>query len=83
MKKIRYSVDINPRNPGSRRIERVVIYGLQNEPSSVTIANPASGSDERALDFAYDARVGAMTVRKPGVCVVDDFDLRIRDATTS
>ncbi|CAM9846582.1 unnamed protein product [Ascophyllum nodosum] len=63
-------------------IERVVIYGLQKEPSSVTIANPASGPDERALEFAYDARVGTMTVRKPDVCVVDDFDLRIRDATT-
>ena len=82
MKKIRYSVDINTLNPGSRRIERVVIYGLQKEPSSVTIANPASGPDERALEFAYDARVGTMTVRKPDVCVVDDFDLRIRDATT-
>lgn len=76
----------------ANRIERVVIAGVGAEPSSVTLqmATPAAlGGGEAAaaaavpLDFAYDAVVRVLTVRKPDVCVVDDFDLRLSFAAAA
>eukprot|EP00903_Cladosiphon_okamuranus_P006839 g6661.t2 len=75
-------------------IERVVIAGVGAEPSSVTLqmATPSAleGGEAAAaavaavpLDFTYDAVARVLTVRKPDVCVVDDFDLRLSFATAA
>lgn len=53
-----------------------MVCGLHKKPSKVVIATGASSS-ERTLGFTYDTRVGAMTIRKPEVGVVDNFDLRL------
>lgn len=74
------------------RIERVVIAGVSAEPSSVTLqmaVPPSSGGGEAVsaaavpLEFTYDALAKALTVRKPDVCVVDDFDLRLSFAAAA
>lgn len=58
------------------RIERVVIAGVKTEPSAATLT--MAGSDTAvALGFAYDAAAGLLTVRKPDVCVAEDFDIRL------
>lgn len=89
---------------GTSRIERVVIAGVDAEPSSVTLQmvtapTPGGGGDETPaaaaaaaaveeaavvpLDFTYDALARVVTVRKPDVCVVDDFDLRLSFAAAA
>lgn len=58
-----------------------MICGLQKKPSEVFIATAASSS-ERTLGFTYDARVGAITIRKPEVGVLENFDLRLDEMRT-
>ena len=58
------------------RIERVVIAGVKTEPSSATLT-VAGSATTTPLGFAYDAAAGLMTVRKPDVCVAEDFDIRL------
>ncbi|CAM9381579.1 unnamed protein product [Pylaiella littoralis] len=67
-------------------IERVVIAGVDTEPSSVTlqmVEMPAAAEGVVPLDFTYDALARVVTVRKPDVCVVDDFDLRLSFAAVA
>lgn len=73
----------------------MVIAGVGAEPSSVTLrmvvaaAAPGGGNEEAIttasvpLDFTYDALARVLTVRKPDVCVVDDFDLSLSFAAAS
>lgn len=56
-----------------------MICGLQKKPSEVFIA---TASSERTLGFTYDARVGAITIRKPEVGVLENFDLRLDEMRT-
>lgn len=74
----------------------MVVAGVGAEPSSVTlqmvVAPPSGGGEATAsaalteavpLDFTYDALARVLTVRKPDVCVVDDFDLRLSFAAVA
>lgn len=54
----------------------MVIAGLANKPSTVTLTTGAS-TVEYSLDFAYDAKTEVLTVKKPDVCVVENFDMSI------
>lgn len=54
----------------------MVIAGVKTEPASATLT--VAGSDTAiTLGFAYDAAAGLLTVRKPDVCVAEDFDIRL------
>lgn len=64
------------------RIERVVIAGVKTEPSSATLT-VAGTATAIPLGFAYDAAAGLLTVRKPDVCVAEDFDIRLSFYSTS
>ncbi len=65
----------------------MVIAGVDAEPSSVTLRMGAASAPEASeavpLDFTYDALTRVVSVRKPDVCVVEDFDLRVSFAATS
>lgn len=51
-------------------IERVVVVGLKAEPQRVH----ASAVE---LSFTYDKARGVLTIRRPGIKVVDDFEIVI------
>lgn len=72
---------------GTSRIERVVIAGVDSEPLSAMLQmvdTPSSAAVGAVpLDFTYDALTRVVIVRKPDVCVVDDFDLRLSFATSA
>ena len=54
----------------------MVIAGMKTEPSSATIT-VAGSATTIPLGFAYDTVAGLITVRKPDVCVAEDFDIRL------
>lgn len=64
------------------RVERVVIAGLDGEPSSVTLSRGGSGTGT-ALGFSYDPGRKVAIVRKPDVPVCDDFDMTLTFVRTS
>lgn len=75
----------------------MVIAGVAAKPSLVTLqmaVPPSSGGGEESaaaaavsvavqLDFTYDPLSRVLTVRKPDVCIVDDFDLRLSFAAAA
>lgn len=63
----------------------MVIAGVDAEPSSVTLRMGAASAPAETvpLDFTYNAITRAVTVRKPDVCVVEDFDLSLSFAAAS
>ena len=64
------------------RIERVIIAGVKTEPSSAALTVVGSQT-ESPLAFVYDAAAGLVTVRKPDVCVAEDFDIQLSFYSTS
>ncbi|XP_062503000.1 neutral alpha-glucosidase AB-like isoform X2 [Corticium candelabrum] len=53
-------------------IERVIILGLDSQPSSVTILEQG-----QSLKFTYDARKRSLIVKKPGANIGKDFSLKL------
>ena len=58
-------------------LERVVIIGLAKTPASIAI-NPTSGGDSaRDLKFSVDNSSGTLTIRKPGVNMAEEWEMKL------
>lgn len=64
------------------RIERVVIAGVKTEPSLATLTVVGSNT-AIPLVFKYNAAARLVTVKKPDVCVAEDFDIRFTFSSTT
>eukprot|EP01116_Phalansterium_solitarium_P023891 TRINITY_DN8582_c0_g1_i1.p1 TRINITY_DN8582_c0_g1~~TRINITY_DN8582_c0_g1_i1.p1 ORF type:complete len:926 (-),score=425.77 TRINITY_DN8582_c0_g1_i1:222-2999(-) len=60
--------------PAVNRVERVVVFNVQQQPSKVTLE---SNGETRALQFVYEPSVRKLTIRKPDVAITDDWSIVI------
>jgi len=60
---------------GGRDVERVVVMGLFRTPKSCQVE--VEGAEQRGLTHVYDSEVGLLTIRKPEVSVMANWEIKI------
>lgn len=69
--------------PSSVTLQMVVAAAPGGREAEAAAAVTTAAGAAVPLDFTYDALARVLTVRKPDVCVVDDFDLRFSFAAAA
>ncbi|EDV29833.1 uncharacterized protein TRIADDRAFT_37096 [Trichoplax adhaerens] len=84
LRKFTYEDNVLSSRPGSAYgnyktnswLEKIVVLGMKNKPSKISVSG--KNSTPRKLKFKYDRENRRLTVKKPEVNIVDDWEINFK-----